>query len=81
MNHPLLCKPPVTINCSSANQSESRAGIKAKPRAMEDSALAPPCPPCSASAAIHREREEQGAHQTSDVVSPSFKGELTQPGH
>lgn len=68
MSHPLLCKPPVTINCSSANQSEFRAGIHTKPRAMEDSALALPCPPWSARAAIHREREEQGAHQTSDVA-------------
>lgn len=74
MNHPLLCKPPVTINCSSANQSESRAGINTKPRAMEDSALALPCPPCSASAAIRR--EEQGAHQTSDVAVSLLQGRI-----
>lgn len=74
MSQPLLCKPPVTINCSSANQSESRAGIHTKPRAMEDSALALPCPPWSAGAAIHREREEQGAHQTSDVAVSLLQG-------
>lgn len=76
MSHPLLCKPPVTINCSSANQSESRAGIHAKPRAMEDSALALPCSPWSASAAIHRQREEQGAHQTSDVAVSLLQGRI-----